>query len=49
MEGILSRGRDGGIGRKEVIYMKQTFEDYEEIVGVVGYVLENGWSWRDVL
>ena len=38
-EGMISRGKDRGMGRKEVLEMKQMFGDYEEVVGDVGYVL----------
>ena len=39
VEGMVSRGKDRGMGRKEVMEMKQMFGDYEEVVGDVGYVL----------
>ena len=39
VEGMVNRGRDRGMGRKEVLEMKQMFGDYEEVVGDVGYVL----------
>ena len=38
-EGMVNRGKDRGMGRKEVLEMKQMFGDYEEVVGDVGYVL----------
>ena len=39
VEGMVNRGKDRGMGRKEVLEMKQMFGDYEEVVGDVGYVL----------
>ena len=39
LEGMINRGKDRGMGRKEVLDMKQMFGDYEEVVGDVGYVL----------
>ena len=36
---MVNRGKDRGMGRKEVMEMKQMFGDYEEVVGDVGYVL----------
>ena len=39
VEGMVNRGKDRGMGRKEVMEMKQIFGDYEEVVGDVGYVL----------
>ena len=39
LEGMVNRGKDRGMGRREVIEMKQMFGDYEEVVGDVGYVL----------
>ena len=39
IEGMVNRGKDRGMGRKEVMEMKQLFGDYEEVVGDVGYVL----------
>ena len=39
IEGMVNRGKDRGMGRKEVMEMRQMFGDYEEVVGDVGYVL----------
>ena len=39
VEGMVNRGKDRGMGRKEVMEMRQMFGDYEEVVGDVGYVL----------
>ena len=39
LEGMVNRGKDRGMGRKEVMEMRQLFGDYEEVVGDVGYVL----------
>jgi len=39
IEGIVKRGKDRGMSRAEVLEMKQSFGDYEELVEDVGYVL----------
>ena len=39
VEGMVNRGKDRGMGRKEVMEMKLAFGDYEEMVGDVRYVL----------
>ena len=39
VEGLVNRGKDRGMRRKDVMEMKQAFGDYEEVVGDVGYVL----------
>ena len=39
VEGMVNRGEDRGMRRKDIMEMKQAFEDYEEVVGDVGYVL----------
>jgi len=38
-EGVVNRGKDRGMGRSEVLEMRQGFRDYEEMVGDVEYVL----------
>ena len=39
VEGMVNRGKDRGMGRNEILEMKQGFRDYEEMVGDVEYVL----------
>ena len=39
VEGMVNRGKDRGMGRKEVMEMKLAFGDYEEMVGDMGYHL----------
>ena len=39
VEGMVNRGKDRGMRRKDVMEMRQAFGDYEEVVGDVGYVL----------
>jgi len=39
VKGAVNRGKDRGMGREEVLEMKQNFGDYEEMVGDVKYVL----------
>jgi len=36
MEGMINRGKDSGMGRREIMEMRQNFKDYEEGVGDVG-------------
>ena len=38
-EGVVNRGKDRGMGRSEILEMKKGFEDYEEMVSDVEYVL----------
>jgi len=39
LEGMVNRGKDRGMGRKEIMEMKQNFRDYEEVVEDMEYVL----------
>ena len=39
LEGMINRGKEKGMGRGEVLEIKQMFKDYEEMVEDVGYVL----------
>jgi len=39
IEGVVNRGKDRGMSRVEVLEMKQSFGDYEELVSDVEYVL----------
>ena len=39
VEGMVNRGKDRGMRKRDVLEMKQAFGDYEEVVGDVGYVL----------
>ena len=39
VEGMVNRGKDRGMRRKDIMDMKQDFGDYEEVVGDVSYVL----------
>jgi len=39
VEGVVNRGKDRGMGRNEVLEMKKGFEDYQEMVGDVRYIL----------
>jgi len=39
VEGMVNRGKDRGMGRSEILEMKQGFRDYEEMVEDVEYVL----------
>ena len=38
-EGIVNRGKDRGMGRRGILEMRRGFEDYEEMVSDVEYVL----------
>jgi len=38
-EGVVNRGKDRGMGRSEILEMRKGFEDYEEMVSDVEYVL----------
>ena len=42
VEGMVNRGRDRDMGRKEVMEMRQMVGDYEEVVGDISYVLGIG-------